>query len=336
MGLFQRLRDSFKQDKKRAAIAGGLAGTLGLITITATQIASPEEEGGIPVPADFPTYTSVGPAVDPTDPYLGDCYMDSSDTGLVIDAKVIDCTGAAGLRIAQGATGIVITDSILLGGFATLGNVPGDVGGYQEEYPKTPTITFEDSKIIHDRAACCGHFVIRRSLLQGSHSSLLGHNSTVIEDNYITTDGTSTHQSGVRILKNSILRGNTISCKPTGDAELGDPYDPYDDSGCSAHGVFYREDIGGTGTPAYNLVIDNNYFKRGVNDINGLEGGPYVATRFVDCDSWTDCINITFTGNLFSLNEGTDAGEFPEGSAGNVWSGNYWTDGTTAESGEAN
>ena len=40
-------------------------------------------------------------------------------------------------------------------------------------------------------------------------------------------------------------------------------------------------------------------------------------------------MNIRFTGNLFSQGWGADGGEFPN-DAGDVWSGNYWTDGAPA------
>ena len=161
--------------------------------------------------------------------------------------------------------------------------------------------------------------MVRDSYIEGSHSGAFAYNKVTIEDSYITTDGTDGHQSGLRMLKNSTLRGNTIRCKPySGTSDQ--------DGGCSADGVFYRE----FGTPG-NLTIERNYF-RTTKPQSGQ--GQWFATRFIDCHTVDVCQNITFTGNLFDLGQGTDGGEFPD-DAGDVWADNYWTDGTTAESNES-
>lgn len=296
---------------------------------------------GIPQISDFPTMESVGPAVDPTEAYAGDCYFSNEESPKLVENVIVDCENDGGLRFAEDATGWEFRNTIIRGQMMTINQSLGDPGA--ETYPREPIFTVEDSDIIQrviegdpgqDRALCCSHYVVRNSLIQGSHSVLAVHNNAIIEGNYMTTDGTSTHQSAGRMLRNTVLRGNTISCTPHGNADPGDPaYHPYNDSGCSAHGVFYREALGGENVPAYNLTIENNYFKRGVTS-GGQSGGPYYATRFVDCSDWTDCTGITFTGNLFSLGEGTDGGEFPF-YADNMWSGNYWTDGVPAESGQS-
>jgi hypothetical protein len=296
---------------------------------------------GIPQIADFPTRESVGPAVDPTVAYSGDCYFSNEESPKLVENVIIDCEANSGLRFAENASGWVFRNTIIRGMMFTINQTLGDPGA--ETYPREPIFTVEDSEIIQrvvegdpgqDRALCCSHYVVRNSLIQGSHSVLAVHNNAIIEDNYMTTDGTSTHQSAGRMLRNVVLRGNTISCTPHGNADPGNPaYQPYDDSGCSAHAVFYREALGGENVPAFNLTIENNYFKRGVT-AGGQSGGPYYATRFIDCADWTDCTGITVTGNLFSLDEGTDAGEFPF-YGGNVWANNYWTDGQPAESNQS-
>ena len=272
----------------------------------------------------FPTRDSVGPTSEPTVAYAGDCYFGGSESGTVIENRIVDCASAGGVRFAADAANIVFRNSVIRGQMFTAGNTPGDPGA--ENANRAPVFTVEDSRIIQsstvdsqDRAACCAHYVVKRSLMQGTHSGLAAHNNVTLIGNYITTDGTDTHQSGLRMLKNSVLRGNTIQCKPVGAG--------YDASGCSAHGVFYREDLGGNNAPAYNLTIENNYFKR------DPLGGPYFGVRFIDCQSWDDCTNIRFTGNQFSLGEGTDGEEFPN-DAGDVWSGNYWTDQQPAYSGQ--
>lgn len=281
---------------------------------------------GIPVIGDFPTSASVGPATDPTIAYSGDCYFDSSQSNEIIDSRILDCDAAGGVRFAVDATNIVFRNSIIRGQMFTIGNTPGDAGAEQDG--RDPVFTVEDSDIIQeytndgqDRALCCSHYVVKRSLIQGTHSALAVHNNGVLEGNYITTNGTSTHQSGGRILKNTVFRGNTITCM----AVPG--YGP--DGGCSAAGVFYSEDLSGQSAAAYNLTIQDNYFKRPAGD------GPYNATRFINCANRIDCTNITFTGNLFDQGWMTDGDEFPLAYGGNAWSGNYWADGVPAESGQS-
>jgi hypothetical protein len=266
-------------------------------------------------PAGFPTRTSVGPSVEPTVVWDGDCYVTQSN--LVIENRIINCSNE-GFHIARGTTGVVIRNSVVNGGIAT-GFTPGDPESEDLTYPIVFTV--ESSRIIQaagasydDRAICCSHFVVRNSLVQGSHSGGWAFNKATLEGNYITTDGTDTHQSGIRVLKNTTFRGNTVVCKPVLPGT--------DDSGCSAAAVFYRE----FGVPA-NLTIENNYFHR------DPVGGPYFGVRFIDCQNTDDCVNIKFTGNLFDLDWGTDGDEFPD-DAGDVWSNNWWVDGEPAYSGQ--
>ena len=291
-------------------------------TPTATPTATPTTPTGAPKAADFPTATSVGPATTPTTVYTGSCSI--SQSGLIIDAKVLNCA-STGVRIEPGVTGVMIRNSIVNGGVTTSFG-PLDPEALNDDYPTVFTI--ENSRVIQpfatggiDRGVCCSHFTVRNSYLQGTHSGGLGINKTTLIGNFITTDGTDTHQSGFRMNRNSTMRDNTVTCKPVGAG--------YEASGCSAHAVFYRE----WGTPV-NLTLVHNYWRRGVTS-SGQGGGPYAATRFIDCERWDDCVNIVFTDNLFSLGEGADAGEFPN-DVGDVWARNYWTDGTTAESGESN
>lgn len=66
-------------------------------------------------PASFPTRESVGPDVDPTVAYEGDCYFGADESGTVITGRVLDCDSAGGVRFAKDATGIVFRDSIIRG-----------------------------------------------------------------------------------------------------------------------------------------------------------------------------------------------------------------------------
>jgi hypothetical protein len=178
--------------------------------------------------------------------------------------------------------------------------------------------------------------IIRNSIVNGGvyttfrETSAAADNNShptvfTIESSYITTDGTDGHQSGLRALKNTTLRGNTVTCKPSSAGY---------DGGCSAHAVFYSERVDGTPAAAFNLTIERNYFKRSVTP-GGAEGGPWFAVRHIDCDNRSDCTNVKVTWNLFDLGQGTDGGEHPENATGSVWADNYWTDGTTAESNES-
>ena len=279
-------------------------------TPTTTPTSTPT---GVPVPAHFPTPTSVGPATEPTATYGGDCYFDASESNLVIDSRIVDC-GSTGVRFAASASGIVFRNSVIRGQMFTAGNAPGDPGA--DNAGRAPVFTVENSRIIQsstanaqDRALCCAHFVVRNSLVQGTHSGLWAYNNATLVGNYITTDGTDSHSSGMRVLKNTTLRDNPVVCKPVTAGK---------DGGCSAAAVFYRE-FGVT----QNLTIEHNFFK--LDPV----GGPWFATRFAGCNTVDDCVNIRFTGNLLSQGWGTDGGEFPN-DAGDVWSGNYWTDGAPA------
>lgn len=292
-------------------------------TPTPTPTPTPEPE-----PASFPTRDSVGPDVEPTQTYAGDCYFSAAESGTIVDGKVLDCASAGGVRFSVDATGIVFRNSIIRGQMFTVGNTPGDPGADQN---RQPVFTVEDSKIQQlttqdwqDRAACCAHYVIKRSLIEGTHSGLAAHNNVMLVGNFITTNGTDSHSSGVRILKNTVLRGNTITCKPV---------TPGSDGGCSAAAVFYSERLDGTSAAAFNLTIDGNYFRRGVTS-SGAPGGPWFGTRFINCANRTDCTGIIFTGNRFDLGWGTDGGEFPF-YGGNDWSGNTWADGQPATSGQS-
>lgn len=275
---------------------------------------------GVPVPADFPTTSSVGPTTEPTQTYGGSCTV--TQNGLVIEDRIVDCQGE-GLVID--ATGVVIRNSVVNGGVFTTFREQTT----QADNNAHPTVfTVESSRIVagpatsHDgRALGWAHFVVRDSHVIGSHSGAFAYNKTVFEDNYIQTDGTSTHQSGLRMLKNSTLRGNTIWCKPVPPPAYTDV-----DGGCSADAVFYRE----FGTPV-NLTIDRNYF-RTTKPTSGQ--GQWFATRFIDCDKVDVCTGLKFINNLFDLGQGTDGGEFPN-DAGDVWADNYWTDGTPALSNDS-
>lgn len=328
MKLFQRIRSWLQRDnKKPAVVAGSLVGVLGLVTITTTQVVTPNDDP--PPPTGFPTIDSVGPATDPTITYSGDCNFDSSDDNLVINARIVDC-GTDGLRFAAGDYTVTFTNSIIYGQMFTYQYTPGDTDA--DTFPKDPIFVVEDSDIIQlstvngqNRAVCCSHYTVTRSYLQGTHSVAAAHNNVSITNSFLETDGSSTHQSGARFLKNSVLSGNTITCTPA--------YLTPGDGGCSAAAVFYSEDLTGAPAAAFNLDIVGNYFRRGT--FGGIEAGPYNATRFIDCEARVDCVDINFNNNMFDTGWGVDAGEFPLSYGGNTFTGNYWEDDeSSAESGE--
>ncbi len=235
----------------------------------------------------------------------------------MIEGKIVNGPDTA---LVVDAVGVVIRDSVVNGGVYTdFGH--GATEAENDTHPRVFTI--ESSRIYsgttgsNNRALGYAHYKVTNSLIQGAQSGAWAHNKVVLVGNYITTDGTSSHQSGMRMLKNSTLRGNTLFCKPSGSDA---------DGNCSGDTVFYRE----FGVPV-NLTIDGNYF-RSTKSESGQ--GQWFATRFVDCYRTDDCVNIKATGNLFDRGQGTDGGEFPN-DAGDVWSGNYWTDGVPALSGQS-
>jgi hypothetical protein len=245
---------------------------------------------------------------------------------LVIENRVINCQSQG---FVVDATGVIIRNSIVNGGVYTTFR---ETSAAADNNSHPTVFTIESSKVYSGtstsydgRALGWAHYVVRDSYIEGAHSGLIAHNQVVLTDNYITTDGTDGHQSGLRALKNTTLRGNTVTCKPSSAGY---------DGGCSAHAVFYSERVDGTPAAAFNLTIERNYFKRSVTP-GGAEGGPWFAVRHIDCDNRSDCTNVKVTWNLFDLGQGTDGGEHPENATGSVWADNYWTDGTTAESNES-
>jgi outer membrane biosynthesis protein TonB len=291
-------------------------------TTDPSETPTPDPDGP-PSAADFPTPDSVGPATEPTQAWTGGCTVTTD--GLVIEGVVVSCPGGLVMGNVNGdgapdrsVQGVVIRDSVVNGGVFTSEVDTDDVAGNNPLHPQIFSI--ESSRVLcaPERDSCravgLAHYSVRDSYLRGTHSGGWAHNKVVIEDSYITTTGTSTHQSGIRMLKNSTLRGNTIFCTPAGSDV---------DGGCSADGVFYRE----FGVPG-NLAIEGNYFRRGSGQ------GQWFATRFIDCQLVDVCVNIRMTGNLFDRGQGTDGGEFPN-DAGDVWADNYWVDGEPARSGQA-
>lgn len=272
------------------------------------------ETGAAPVPADFPTAADVGPDVEPTETYAGPCYIQQNN--VVIEGKIVDCP-ANGLTVATNNHGLVIRDSVIRGGVFTEfsnGSYDGSVQDPHADDNDHPTVfTIEKSRVYsgrnstNQRALGIAHYTVKDSLIEGFQSGAWAHNKVTLLRNVIRTDGTSTHQSGLRMLKNSVLRGNRITCTPVLPGTV--------DSGCSAHAVFYAE----WGAP-HNLTIEGNYFKR------HADGGPWFGVRFAGCPSRTDCRNIRMAGNLFSLGEGTAADEFPT-YGDSVWADNWATDG---------
>jgi hypothetical protein len=330
MKFFRDLLDSIADHKKRSAVVAGGA-IVGLITVSATQIASepePPPVGGIPQVGDFPTLASVGPSPDPTIEYTGDCDFTSADNNLVIEDRIVDCE-ATGLRFFNGAENITFRNSIIKGPMYTQDDTPDEVSS--DDFPRNYIFIVENSDILQlnttaglDRSVCCSHYRVENSYLVGTHSGMGAHNNVVAIGNYITTTGSDNHTSGMRVLKNTLIEDNTISCTPITAGS---------DGGCSAAGVYYSEKINGDPAASFNLTINHNYFKRGVTA--ALEpGGPWFATRFIDCANRTDCVDNHFTNNLFDLGWGTDAGEFPVSYGGNTWSHNYWVDEEVANSGQ--
>lgn len=241
-----------------------------------------------------PTPSSVGvPDGTVLQEYKGSCTI--SKAGKVIKGKVVTCPT---LQIKT--TGVVIQNSKINGSVG--------VGSMDESDPEGTgkiRVTVIDSEIdsssVPDfRPIGTSHFVVKRSYLHGSFSGAHCHNACTIKRSFVM--GSSSHASGLRILRNGTLKHNTIWCKPDPATEGG---------GCSGNLVMYEE----FGVPRDNLV-KHNYFPGNVSwyslKFNGEDDG---GIRIID-----NLLGKSWAGNTDDWN--------PKPS--NVWRGNKMTNGRIA------
>lgn len=246
-----------------------------------------------------PTPQSVGiPARAELSPYRGRCTIRKA--GKVIDSKIINCSP---LRIET--TGVVIKKSKINGAVSA---------GTQDDF--SPSVVSDPegdgpirvrvikSEIDASAASNSGfrpisssHYVVKRSYLHGAYSGGECHNACTIKWSYV--EGSGSHASGLRILRNGTLKNNTIWCKP--DPNSGD------DGGCSGDLTMYEE----FGVPHNNLV-KHNYFPAGrfwytlkfngddrgrIRIIDNLIGRPRSGGGVAD--GWDRKASNRWSGNTF-------------------------------------
>jgi hypothetical protein len=216
----------------------------------------------------------------------------------VIENKVINCT------VYISTIGVVIHNSRINGAI----RVGVQDGSHDPEGDDPIRVTVTDTEIDASsepdfRPISSSHFIVRNSYLHGAYSGAECHNACLIEDSYV--HGSSTHASGARILRNGVLRGNTIWCEPYPGTGA--------DGGCSGNLTMYQE----FGTPQNNLVI-GNYFPAGLFWYNLKFNG-------------SDAGDIRILNNTFGIpKSGAGLADGWDSKPTNIWSGNVLTSGAVA------
>lgn len=260
-----------------------------------------------------PTPQSVGvPAGTVLTAYTGPCDIYTPNT--VIDKKVINCVD---FRIMT--TGVTITKSKINGAIRV---------GTQDDYEPTVIsdpegddpirLTLLDSEVDATLSVNSGfrpisssHYIMRNSYVHGSYSGGECHNACTIENSYL--HGFGEHSSGLRVLRNAVIRNNTIWCEPNpnSDEDLNGIPDP--DGGCSGNMTMYEE----FGVP-HNNLIEHNYFPAGLF---------WYSLKFNGNDNG----NIRIVNNLFGIpKSGAGVADGWDVKPSNIWSGNTFTNGQVA------
>lgn len=250
----------------------------------------------------FPTASNTGvPVGTALSSYTGSCTVSTANT--VIDSKVVNCS----LNIK--AKGVVIKNS------RVNGTVYSDTKGSSQ-------FTITDSEVnIGAREGTGlgdGNFTARRVHVTGGNRSVNCYLNCTIEDSYLHgqyTDATGrSHESGVRMGANAVIRHNTIAC----DAPNVPP-----DAGCSAGLTGYGDfDV------VQNNLIDSNLFKASTGGYCAY-GGSSKGKPFSNGTN-----SIRFTNNTFERGKNGKCGyygpitSFDSKAPGNVWQNNRWDDGS--------
>lgn len=252
----------------------------------------------------FPDASNTGvPSSTALSTYTGPCTITAANT--VIDAKTINCS------LTIRAAGVRITRSIINGTVETGENT----SGY--------SYVISDSEVRVGAKAGTGigavNFTALRVEVTGGNRSINCFRDCVIQDSYVHgqfRDATGTyHESGIRMGSNGTIRHNSLTC----DAPNVPP-----DAGCSASLTGY-----GDFAAVQNNVIESNQFLPSTGGFCAYGGSslnkPYSSqTR-----------GIVFRNNVFQRGSGGKCGyygpvtSFNTSLAGNVWTGNVWSDGGT-------
>lgn len=292
------------------------------VTVTASPSASPTPSS-TPTPTstpteppsgEFPTPDNTGvPAGTTLTPYMGPCYITTPN--VVITAKTINCD-----EFQVETTGVIVRDS-LINGIVRVGT-QDDFGttGPGSDPNGTAPIRLTMTNVEIDGSAASGHgfralqyshYILRNSYVHGGGSGADCQNACLIENSYIEAFGE--HESGMKILRNGTLRGNTIWCKPNPSSDDDGDGQPDPDGGCSGNLTMYSE----FGVPHHN-VIEGNYFPA---------GWFWYSLKFNGYDNG----NLRIAGNTFGIpKSGAYLADGWDPKPTNVWSGNVLTNGAVA------
>ena len=280
-------------------------------TAPETPTVDPTPTPTTPPSTGFPNASNTGPTGTLT-AYTGPCTITTPN--LVIENKVINC-----VEFQVETTGVMVKNSMINGVVRV---------GVQDDYDPTVVsdpegddpirVTILDSEIDATAAAGSGyrplsssHYIMRNSHIHGGGSGAECHNACTIEDSYIHAFGE--HESGVRILRNGTLRGNTIWCEPNPNSDEDGDGIPDPDGGCSGNLTMYEE----FGIP-HHTVVEGNYFPAGLF---------WYSLKF----NGNDAGNIRIVGNTFGVpKSGEHLADGWDAKATNVWSGNVLTNGGVA------
>jgi hypothetical protein len=264
-----------------------------------------------PPPTGFPNASNTGPTGTLT-AYTGPCTITTA--GTVIDSKIINC-----VKFEISTIGVVVKNSLINGVVHV---------GVQDDYDPTVIsdpegddpirVTILNSEIDASSAAGSGyrplsssHYIMRNSHIHSGGSGAECHNACTIENSFIHAFGE--HESGVRILRNGTLRGNTIWCQPNPNSDEDGNGVPDEDGGCSGNLTMYEE----FGVPRNNLV-EGNYFPAGLF---------WFSLKF----NGNDAGSIRIVNNTFGIPKpGAGLADDWDAKATNVWSDNILTNGPVA------
>lgn len=266
-------------------------------------VTAPETGGTIVLDRSFPNADTTGvPAGTALTPYSGPCAIQTPNT--VIDSKIINCQ----LRIL--AKNVTITNSQINGSIWTH---PTDGSG---------SFSVTDSNIdVGDDSEGTGigdsNFAALRVEVTGGNRSINCFSNCSVEASFVHDQyrepGSDSHQSGIRMGSNSVIRGNTIACGAA---------DGSASAGCSAALTGY-----GDFAVVEKNTIDGNLF------VGGSGGYCVYGGSSTDKPYSAGVNNIKFTNNTWQRGESGVCGyygaivSFDSKAPGNVWSNNVFDDG---------
>lgn len=306
-----------KRKAAAAAVTAGLVGVFGFVSVSGTQVVTPESE--------WPNASNTGvPDGVTLTPYTGPMTITASGV-TNIDGVQIGAPGAPQqLTIAESAGTVNVTNTRIYGNvYITCG---GDSLGAGEEVvhcpDTTPYLNMTDSEVQMenfiniDGGVEHENYHLNRVEINGGRRSFNCDTDAIIENSWmhgIADDPSGVaHESTGRMSQGCTFRNNVFEC-------TANDYPP--DAGCSADMTGY----GDFETVADNL-IEGNLFKQTTGGVcaygGSAQGKPYPNAH-----------HIRFIDNVFERDPETGkcgfyftVVDFNPNAVGNVWSNNTWAD----------